>query len=85
MLGYEMSEIKGNQASFLSLIHTDDLQAALNDLHNYFENHKPLHGSYRLRLKSGDFRKFQLKATTVRTVHGKPLRTVFLIRGMRED
>jgi len=74
LLGYEDHEIQASYGEFGARLHPDDLERVGNEVKQHFENHIPFDTEYRLRTKSGDYRWFRAKGTTVRDSQGTPLR-----------
>lgn len=80
LLGYEDHELKASYSEFASRLHPDDVEPTKKAVEENFINNVPFNMEYRLKHKSGEYRWFRVKATTVRDESGKPVRMVGSIR-----
>jgi PAS domain S-box-containing protein len=71
-LGYEPHEIKPSLAFFQSIVHPEDYGASRRMLLNQLRDLQPFSEQYRLRLKSGNYRLFNVQGQTGRGHNQKP-------------
>ena len=81
MLGYTLEEFPNNVYEICKLIHPDDYEHAMQQMRDHIEGKNPSYKVvYRLRTKSGDYKKYYDKGGIVfRDKKGKPLKLAGIV------
>jgi len=74
-LGYEKDEVDETHGGWKLLIHPDDASEADEARNAHLEGKMPLYNTeYRMKMKNGDFKWFNVRGTVLKDSHGKNIR-----------
>ncbi len=74
LLGYSDEEFPNVVSSFLNVLHPDDLPGIEEAIKRHLEEHEPYNIIYRLRAKSGEYRRFSCCGKALWNGDGRPYR-----------
>lgn len=74
LLGYANEEVEATMSHLIYLLHPEDRERAIQNIHAHFEYNEPFDIEYRLKTKSGVYRWFNARASTERNEDGKAKR-----------
>jgi PAS domain S-box-containing protein len=84
LLGYEDHELENKFATFESHMHPDDRERVLAEVRDHLERRVPYEVEYRLRTKSGQYRRFVARGQAIWDDTGKAIRMAGSIADITE-